>query len=81
MVQVLKASDSYVIADEGGWLPGCFVTETGARRAGEALSCEQLQAIQDRKNNEAGGVGGIISDDDVDFALNEKPRHSEAGRG
>lgn len=82
MVRVLRASNSYVIADEGGWLPGCFVSETSARRAGNALSCEQLQAIQDRKNDEAGGVGGLITDADVDEALErQSPAPADAGRG
>lgn len=82
MVRVLRASNSYVIADEGGWLPGCFVSEAGARRAGEALSCQQLRAIQDRKNAEAGGVGGVIEDADVDEALErQSPAPAVAGRG
>lgn len=66
-IKVYPVEGGFVVADHGGWLPGFFATEQAARRAAE-MPYEVLQALQDRKNDEAGGAGGVITDSDLDPA-------------
>jgi|UPI000466049C hypothetical protein len=64
MVKVYPTDGGFVVADAGGWLPGFYATEHGARKAAY-LPSETLQALQNRKNEEAGGAGGVITDADL----------------
>ncbi|WP_457104348.1 hypothetical protein [Methylobacterium sp. P5_C11] len=64
MIKVHQRDGGFVVADQRGWLPGFYATERGARQAAY-LPSETLQALQNRKNEEAGGAGGVITDNDL----------------
>jgi hypothetical protein len=65
MVKVYPTNGGFVVSDNGIWLPGSYATEAGARRAA-TFSDEVLSELQERKNQEAGGQGGTITDTDLD---------------
>lgn len=65
MLRAMKADKgTWVIADDF-WLPGAFESKECALVAGENLTYEQLQELQDFANERAGGAGGVIADEDV----------------
>ncbi|MBP1183546.1 hypothetical protein JOE48_005510 [Methylobacterium sp. PvR107] len=64
MVKVYPVDNGFLVSDQGVWLPGLYATEDAARKAAQMPS-ETLQAIQDRKNEEAGGNGGVITGADL----------------
>jgi hypothetical protein len=64
MIKVHQVDNGFRVADQGVWLPGLYATENAARKAAQMPS-ETLQAIQDRKNEEAGGSGGVITGADL----------------
>jgi hypothetical protein len=64
MIEVHQRDGGFVVADCDGWLPGFYATEHAARKAA-GMPSETLQAIQNRKNEEVGGTGGVITDSDL----------------
>ncbi|XYD07413.1 hypothetical protein R1A27_20095 [Methylobacterium sp. NMS12] len=64
MSKVRKVDNGFLVSDQGVWLPGLYATEDTARKAAQMPS-ETLQAILDRKNEEAGGSGGVITGADL----------------
>ncbi|MRT14954.1 hypothetical protein GJV07_22000 [Enterobacteriaceae bacterium RIT711] len=66
--KVYPVNDSFVIADEGGWLPGSYASREAANKAHEIKHLENwgiLQRLQDEANERAGGVGGDITLEDL----------------
>lgn len=62
--EVYQINDSFVIADEGVWLPGSYSSLEAANKAHEIKHLENwgiLQRLQDEANERAGGVGGDIT--------------------
>lgn len=57
-------SGSFVASEHGTWIPGSFDTLAAARAAFK-VSNARLQALQDRANARAGGVGGTITLEDL----------------
>ena len=51
---------SYVIAEDGVWLPGSYESKEAADAAYD-MPDRALAQLQERKNAEAGGCGGVIS--------------------
>uniref|UniRef100_UPI003F8843F2 hypothetical protein n=1 Tax=Methylobacterium sp. NMS12 TaxID=3079766 RepID=UPI003F8843F2 len=64
MIKVRQVDNGFSVSDQGVWLPGLYATEDAARKAAQMPS-ETLQALQDRKNEEAGGTGGVITSADL----------------
>ncbi|MGH1590540.1 hypothetical protein ACRBEV_22065 [Methylobacterium phyllosphaerae] len=64
MIKVQQVDNGFVVDDQDGRLPGVYATEHAARKAAQMPS-ETLQALQNRKNEQAGGTGGVITDNDL----------------
>jgi hypothetical protein len=64
MIKIHQVENGFVVVDHDGRLPGLYATEDAARKAAQMPS-ETLQVIQDRKNEEAGGSGGVITRADL----------------
>lgn len=64
MIKIHQVENGFVVVEQDGRLPGFYATEQAARKAAQMPS-ETLQAIQNRKNEEAGGTGGVIIDADL----------------
>lgn len=64
MINVYPCNGGFVVSENEVWIPGSYATEVAARKAARMPS-ETLQAIQNRKNEEAGGSGGIITGADL----------------
>jgi hypothetical protein len=62
---IYKAGEEFVISEDEVWLPGCYETRVVAERAFKFRS-DALNALQERKNREAGGSGGVITSHDLD---------------
>lgn len=54
----------WCISDGGGWLPGVYESELAAWYAFD-FEYEVLGALQNSKNENAGGQGGVISLEDL----------------
>lgn len=59
-----KVDDYYVISSHHVWRPGAYDSERTARYAFR-FPDETLLRLQDRKNEQSGGAGGIITFDDL----------------
>jgi hypothetical protein len=59
-----KTDHGVVISSGGSWLPGVFEDERTARWAFR-FPDETLQKLQDAANVRAGGVGGVVTHDDL----------------
>jgi len=57
---IYKVERGYVVSSGDFWLPGLYESEKAAARAGE-FKRRDLQALQDRKNEAAGGMDGVIT--------------------
>lgn len=55
---------TFSISSHGMWLPGCYASH-GAANFAFRKSGADLEALQNRKNEEAGGTGGVITFADV----------------
>lgn len=64
MIQVHKVDGGFVVSEDEVWVTGRYATEAGARRAVN-MPPEVIDALQKRKNEEAGGAGGVITDADL----------------
>jgi len=64
MIKIHQVENGFVVVDRDGRLPCFYATEQAGRKAAQMPS-ETLQAIQNRKNEEAGGTGGGITDADL----------------
>lgn len=63
---IYELMGGFVIAENGVWLPGSYATHEAAARAFD-LPDDQLQALQDAANERAGGVGGVITAEDLPY--------------
>lgn len=66
--KVHKVDDTFVIADEGGWLPGCYDSRATADKALTVKHLENwgfLRRLQDEANQRNGGVDGVITLSDI----------------
>lgn len=67
--KIHKVNDTFVIADEGGWLPGCYDSRITVEKALTVKHHEEwgfLKRLQDEANQRNGGVDGVITLSDIE---------------
>lgn len=59
-----KMKNEFAISAYQAWCPGVYETESAANYAFR-FDDDDLSALQDRKDREAGGTGGVITTEDL----------------
>lgn len=66
--KIHKVDDTFVISDDGGWLPGCYDSFETAEKAHAVKHLENwnfLQRLQNEANTRNAGVDGVITLNDI----------------